>query len=206
MTFPSHWHPVVEVTILGRFGIEDRESRKVVLGTHTGTHTDAPLHFIPHGMTIDEVPLDTYIGPATLLDLSGCGALHEITVEELKAKLPGGKVPERIMLRTDWSERFGDMSYYTQYPFLSEDAARWLVEQKLRLLVLDTPSPDNPAHCRGTSKDSPNHKMLLGNGVFMVEYACNLKQLSRQEVEVIVLPLKLRGCDGSPARCVAIER
>ena len=49
MTFPTHWHPVVEITILGRHGVEGRETRKLVLGTHVGTHADAPLHFIPKG-------------------------------------------------------------------------------------------------------------------------------------------------------------
>lgn len=66
MTFPSHWHPVVEISILGRHGIEGRETRKLVLGTHTGTHTDAPLHFIPNGKGIDEVPLEVLVGEATV--------------------------------------------------------------------------------------------------------------------------------------------
>jgi len=76
----------------------------------------------------------------------------------------------------------------------------------VRLIAMDTPSPDNPAHSRGTSKDSPNHKVLLGAGVVLVEYLANLKSLTASEVELIVMPLKLKGCDGSPARCVAIER
>lgn len=52
-TFPVHWHPIVEISVLGRHGIENRETRKVLLGTHTGTHMDAPRHFIPDGMTVD---------------------------------------------------------------------------------------------------------------------------------------------------------
>jgi kynurenine formamidase len=71
---------------------------------------------------------------------------------------------------------------------------------------MDTPSPDNPAHGRGALKDSPNHKVLLGAEVVLVEYLTNLHSLSAREVELIVLPLKLKGCDGSPVRCVAIER
>ena len=105
----------------------------------------------------------------------------------------GGKVPERIILRTDWSDHFGQMPFYTQYPFLTEKAAQWLVENGVRLIAMDTPSPDNPAHSRGTAKDSPNHKVLLGAGVVLVEYVCNLKSLTSQDVELIVLPLKLKG-------------
>jgi len=205
MTFPTHWHPVVEITILGRHGIEGRETRKLVLGTHIGTHTDAPRHFIPNGKTIDEVSLDVLIGPAMVVDFTGCRALQEIHVSDLKQKL-GDKIPIRLILRTGWSEYFGDLKFYNEYPFFSEDAARWLVEKGVRLLAMDTPSPDNPAHSRGTPKDSPNHKVLLGAGVVLVEYLTNLKAVTASEVELVVMPLKLKGCDGSPARCVAIER
>lgn len=52
-TFPAHWHPFVEVSVMGRHGIENRETRKVVMGTHTGTHCDAPCHFVPGGKTVD---------------------------------------------------------------------------------------------------------------------------------------------------------
>lgn len=205
MTFPTHWHPVVEITILGRHGIEGRETRKLVLGTHIGTHADAPRHFIPNGAGIDEVPLDILIGPATVADFTDCRPLQEIDVADLKEKL-SGKVPRRLILRTGWSECFGDMKFYNEYPFLSENAARWLVENGVKLIAMDTPSPDNPAHSRGTPKDSPNHKVLLGAGVVLVEYLTNLKSLTASDVELIVMPLKLKGCDGSPARCVAIER
>jgi kynurenine formamidase len=205
MTFPTHWHPVVEITILGCHGAEGRETRKLVLGTHVGTHADAPLHFIPKAKGIDQVPLDVLVGPARVLNFTPCQPLQEIDVPQLQAKL-GGQVPARIILRTDWSEHFGQMPFYTQYPFLSENAAQWLVENGVRLIAMDTPSPDNPAHSRGTAKDSPNHKVLLGAGVVLVEYVCNLKSLKSQDVELVVLPLKLKDCDGSPVRCIAIER
>jgi kynurenine formamidase len=205
MTFPTHWHPVVEVTILGRHGIEGRETRKIVLGTHVGTHADAPRHFVPNGATIDEISLDVLIGPATIADFTECRSLQEIDVADLKQKL-GEKVPQRLILRTGWSEYFGNMKFYDEYPFLSENAARWLVEKRVRLIAMDTPSPDNPAHSRGSAKDSPNHKVLLGAGVVLVEYVANLKALAQSEVELIVMPLKFKGCDGSPVRCVAIER
>lgn len=205
MTFPTHWHPVVEVTVLGRHGIEGRETRKIVLGTHTGTHADAPRHFIPNGGTIDEIPLEILIGPASVADFTDCRALQEIDVKDLQQKL-GAKVPPRLILRTGWSEHFGEMKFYNEYPFLSENAAQWLVDQGVRLIAMDTPSPDNPANSRGTANDSPNHKVLLGAGVVLVEYLVNLKAISASSVELIVLPLKLKGGDGSPARCVAIER
>jgi len=205
MTFPTHWHPVVEISILGRHGIEGRETRKLTLGTHTGTHTDAPLHFIPSGKGIDEVPLEVLVGEATLLNFTPAQPNQEIGVPALNEKL-GGKVPTRLILRTDWSDYFGQMPYYNNYPYFSQEAARWLVDRGCRLIAMDTPSPDNPAHSRTSGNDSPNHKVLLGAEVVLVEYLCNLRSLSKPVVELVVLPLKIKGADGAPTRCVAIER
>lgn len=205
MTFPTHWHPVVEISILGRHGIEGRETRKLVLGTHTGTHTDAPLHFVPNGRTIDEVPLDVLVGEAAVVNFAPAEPNQEIGIAELKEKL-GGEVPTRLILRTDWSDYFGQMTYYNNYPFFSQDAVRWLVDGGCCLIAMDTPSPDNPAHSRASGNDSPNHKVLLGAEVVLVEYLCNLRSLAKPVVELVVLPLKIKGGDGAPTRCVAIER
>ena len=204
-TFPSHWHPVVEITQLGRHGIENRETRKMVLGSHTGTHCDAPRHFVPGGQTIDELLLEVLIGPATVVDFSDCQPGQEIGSAELEGKL-GNRTPERLLLRYNWSRHWGKMAYYQDYPFISQDAARWLIRRGVKLVGMDTPSPDNPKHSQGTALDSPVHKVLLENGVILLEYLCNFKELQRPEVELIALPLKISGGDGAPARCVAIEK
>ncbi len=201
-TFPVHWHPAVEIVQLGRHGIENRESRRLVLGTHTGTHCEAPSHFIPGGTTVENIPLEQLIGPAELVDFSDLPDFYEISVADLSSKL-AGKKPERLVLRFDWSQHFGTMKYYTDIPYLSEDAARWVVEQGIRLIAMDTPMPDNPKNGRGTPNDSPNHKTLLGNGVIIVEYLTNLHEVPVGEFELMVMPLRIVGADGSPVRCVA---
>lgn len=203
-TFPSNWHPAVEITLLGRHGIENRETRKLVLGTHTGTHCDAPRHFIPDGETVDMLSLDTLIGPAFVVDFSNSQPLQKMEVADFKQQL-GNRRPERLVMRFDWSDHWGKKDYYTNPPFISPAAAKWLVDSGLRLLAMDIPSPDNPADSLGSKLDSPVHKILLGNGVILVEYLSNLKELKQREIELIVLPLKILGGDGSPARCVAIE-
>ena len=203
-TFPTHWHPFVEISQLGRHGIENRETRKLVLGTHTGTHCDAPLHFIPGAQTIDAVPLDTLIGPARVVDFSYARPFQELGVSDFEKEL-GNHKAERVVMRFDWSDNWGNLVYYTDHPFISQGAARWLVDRGVRLLGMDTPMPDNPKHGRGNDPDSPNHKILLGNGVVLVEYLCNLRSLQRKDVELIVMPLKVGGGDGAPARCAAIE-
>jgi arylformamidase len=204
-TYPVHWHPVVEITVLGRHGIENRETRKLVLGTHTGTHCDAPRHFVPGGKTIDQISPDVFVGPATLLDFSVVGPKQEVNVSDLEKQL-GSERPERLILRFDWSDHWGRLSYYSDHPYLSQAAARWLVERGVRLLAMDTPMPDDPRNGRGAPLDSPNHTILLGAEVILVEYLCNLRSLKTREIELIVAPLNIRDGDGAPLRCFAIER
>lgn len=203
-TFPVHWHPVVEVSILGRHGIEERETRKVVLGTHTGTHCDAPRHFIPTGATIDQIPLETFVGEAFVCDFSRAEPMQVIEAADLESQLPSGPFT-RVILRYDWSRYWGTMRYYQDHPFLSEGAARFLLDRGARLVAMDTPMPDSPKNGRGSGNDSPIHKIILGAGAVLVEYLTNLADLRQRRVELFVLPLKIAGADGAPARCIAIE-
>lgn len=203
-TFPTHWHPLVEITQLGRHGIENRETRKLVLGTHTGTHCDAPRHFVEGGRTVDKLPLDILIGPALVVDFSSKKPKQEIGVEDFVEQL-GDRSADRLIIRFDWSKYYNKMEYYTDHPYLSEAAAHWLVDRGVKLLAMDTPTPDNPVNGWRCQLDSPVHKILLRNGLVVVEYLCNLEALKQTEVELIVLPLKIKDGDGAPARCVAIE-
>lgn len=204
-SFAAHWHPTVEITQMGRHEAENRETRKLVLGTHTGTHCDAPRHFIPGGETIDNIPVDVLIGPAVILDLSDASLRQRIEAADLGGRL-GERRPERLILRYDWSTRWGGTSYYTDHPFLSPDAAQLLVDRGVRVLGMDTPMPDDPAHGSGNDPDSPIHRILLGAGVVLVEYLANLNEVRTVDIDLIVLPLKIRDGDGAPARVVAIER
>jgi kynurenine formamidase len=204
-TFPVHWHPFVEITQLGRHGIENRETRKIVLGTHTGTHCDAPRHFVPGGKTIEEIPIETFVGPALVLDLTHAGVGYAVDAAELEAKV-GARRPQRLVLRFDWDKNWGKIEYYRDHPYLTKAAAHWLVERGVILLAMDTPMPDNSRDGSTSKEDSPVHKILLGKGVILVEYLTNLKELRKDEVELAVLPLRIKEGDGAPARVVAIER
>ncbi len=205
-TFPVHWHPVVEITQLGRFGIENRETRKITLGTHCGTHIDAPRHFIPGGPTVEQIPLDWLVGPARVLDFTPVTQpKQEFGVADFE-RLLGNDRPERLILRFDWSDHWGTMKYYTDQPYITEEAGHWLVERGVRVLAMDTPQVDSPDNGRTGPKDSPLHKIMLAAGVVFVEYCTNLRQLTLSEVELVVLPLNILGSDGAPARVIAIER
>jgi arylformamidase len=202
-TFPTHWHPIVEITQLGRHGIENRETRKFTLGTHTGTHIDAPRHFIPDGDTVDQIPLKQLVGQASVLNLTNFGPRTEVRKDDLKRSL-GERSAERILLRFDWDRKLGTMSYYDDSPYLSENAAQWLVDQGCCLLGMDTAMPDNPQNGYNCPIDSPIHKILLGNGVILVEYMVNLSSLNQPVVELVIAPLKIHNGDGAPVRAFVI--
>lgn len=202
LVFPSHWHPKVDVKILGRHKREGRETRKIVLGSHSGTHMDAPAHFIPKGRTIDKIPLDICIGEAVLLNFSG---KEYISVSDLKKKLAGKKNVERLIIRFGWSKKWGKLSYYKNYPYFNLDACKWLVKKGIKLLGMDTPSPDDPKLGPKSGNDSPNHKFLLKNNVVLIEYLNNLVLLKKSKVHITALPLRIKGSDGSPARVVAYD-
>ncbi|MBB3297559.1 kynurenine formamidase [Rhizobium sp. BK077] len=203
MTFPVHWHPVVEITQLGRFEVEGRETRKIVLGTHTGTHVDAPRHFVPKGETIENTDLDIYYGPARVLDFTHLPDKTEITREMLVERI-GRDFPSRILFRYDWERRLDSLKYYSDHPYLSEEACEWIVENGIRLVGFDAPMPDDPRNGRGSDRDSPNHTILLGAGVAILEYLVNLSQIPTKDFILSALPLKIEEGDGAPVRAIAI--
>ncbi len=204
LTFPSYWHPAVKITQLGHLATEGRETRKIVMGTHTGTHLDAPRHFILGGKSVDCIPLEICVGPAILISFNG-RVNKEISLKEIKMKLVGFNKIEKLILRFGWSRHWGKRRYYKGYPHLSQEACRWLVKKGLKLLGTDTPSLDDPKNNRSSDTDSPNHKYFLKRGVVLLEYLCNLDNLKGSRIFIIALPLKIRGADGSPARVIAYD-
>lgn len=210
MTYPTHWHPKVEIQEMGTIEREGRGSRKLILGTHTGTHIDAPTHFFREGKTIDQIDLDVCIGPATLISFEKERKdLVEKSDLEQKLKvilsLSEGSL-ERLIVRFGWSKQFGRPSFYEEYPSFTEEACHWLVEKGIRLLGIDTPSPDHPKHSYKHSNDSPNHKIFLERNVFLLEYLWHLENLKGPDIFLMALPLKILGADGAPARVVAYDR
>ncbi len=204
-TFPTLWHPFVEITQLGRHGLENRETRKLILGTHTGTHIDAPRHFIKEGLTVEHLGLEKLVGKAAVLDFTTtAGPNYRLEIEDLKTALNGRSV-DRLLLRFDWDQNLGSMKYYDECPYLSDEAAQWLVDEGCFLIGMDTPMPDNPKNGKSSENDSPVHKILLGNNVIIVEYMTNISKLpTHSYVQLVVAPLKIREGDGAPARVFAI--
>ncbi|MBS3165646.1 cyclase family protein [Candidatus Woesearchaeota archaeon] len=200
-TFGAYWHIPVKITQLGRHETEGRETRKLEMSTHTGTHVDSPLHFIKGGKSIDKISLYKLIGPVTIVDYSHLNK-NEMVTEEMLSKI---QITPRMLFKFGWGKNWKTDKFYKDYPFFSTEAAEYLVGQGVELLAMDIPSPDdsriNIPEVICTDKDSPVHKIILSNNIVMVEYVANLDKVSELTGwNIAVLPLKVKGSDGSPAR------
>jgi arylformamidase len=165
------------------------------LGSHTGTHIDAPRHFEPGGTTVDDMALDTLVGPARVVDLSA--ADDEITRAGLESA--GAAGAERVLLKTRNSSLWSKTEFSTDYVALSPDAADYLVESGIKLVGIDYLSIE-----RFHSDDYHVHHALLGAGIVILE-GIDLSGVSAGDYELICLPLKIRGGDGAPARAVLVD-
>jgi arylformamidase len=204
LSFPSHWHIPVEVSILGRHSLEHRETRKVVFSTHTGTHIDAPAHFIKNGKTLSDIPLEKLVGQAVLIDLSFAKVGDEIGVDILKEKLKKYSDIKKIVFFFDWGQYWDHEKFYDNWPHFSKDAIKYLAKLNIDFIGMDTPSPDFYENGWKSKSDSPNHKILLAKEIVICEYMANLDKIEKDIFELYVLPIKLEGSDGAPARCIAV--
>lgn len=171
-------------------------TRQLTLGSHTGTHMDAPAHMLAGALTLDALPLAHFTGPALVLHLPSVpGAV--ISLAALRAHADALAAVDFLLLDTGWARRWGGVGYFTGYPVLSSDAARWLATYKLKGLGVDTPSVD--AH---DAERFPVHHALLGAGMVLAENLAGLSDLPAR-VTFAAFPLSLADADGSPVRAVA---
>jgi arylformamidase len=168
----------------------------LVVGSHTGTHMDAPLHFIQGGKGLDEMPLSATMGEALVIEIRD---REMITVSEL------GKYPiasgDRVLFKTPNSAHgWPDRDFMEQFVYLSTDAARWLVARGVQTIGVDYLS------IGGYQKNGPEvHRVLLQAGVWIIE-GLDLSRVQAGPYDLICLPLKFHRSDGAPARAVVRAR
>jgi len=155
---------------------------RVDLGAHTGTHVDAPLHFIDGAEATETLPLDALVGPARVLDLTAAKQLDAAAFE-------GVELAERVLLKTSNSELWARGTFAEDALQLDGGAAQVLVDGGVRLVGIDYLSIG----------DHDAHRVLLGAGVVPVE-GLDLRGVEPGDYDLICAPLKLVGSDGAPAR------
>ena len=185
----------------------------LTLGSHTGTHIDAPFHFLEDGKKIDELPVQLFVGDGVLVDVTGKSDRELIEpgdIEPYENEIAEG---DFVILKTGRDKYFGTSKYYF-HPYLSPEGARLLLKMGVSLVGIDAMNVDPTYHDSQDSDPSaialpdeekygyPVHDILLGNDILIVENLCNLEKIKPVKGVYSFLPLKLKDSDGSPIRAV----
>ncbi|MBA3795414.1 MAG: cyclase family protein [Rubrobacter sp.] len=180
----------------------------LTISEHTGTHMDAPLHFVPEGPAhygTDEIPLERLAGRAATIEATDLGSDDLLTVDHIASwEREHGPIErgDRVLVRYGWDSRWTTglegRRFLEDWPGLSGEAAEYLVGKGTALVGCDTLAVDAAG-----SPENPAHHALLGNEVYVVENLKNLDRLPPFSL-FLALPLKIRGGSGSPVRAVAL--
>ncbi len=173
------------------------------MAAHVGTHVDAARHFVPGGPTIDQYPLDRFVGPAVILDVRREGVVP-LSAGELQKTSPSIQPGDMVLLYFGYADRFRE-EWYHSHPYLSNDAADFLVDRKISILGVDTITPDLPGPYRPPGFDFPIHTCLLGNDILVIEnLGVGLKEVLGRRVTVPAVPFRIEEGDASPITPVAM--
>ncbi|EJU05672.1 cyclase family protein [Dacryopinax primogenitus] len=173
--------------------------QRLQMGSHTGTHVDVPYHFFADGKKIDELPIELFVGRAAALDMSYKGAKGKINWEDMAIFEDLLKPGNIVLIRTGWSQYWGQNEYF-DHPYLTRAAAVEILKRGVKVIGVDTLSPDATLDGAG---DFGVHDEVLGSGGVIVENLNNLAAIQEGEWMVSLVPLRLAGCDGSPVRAFA---
>jgi arylformamidase len=200
VTFPGY--PMPNFIKWSKFDIQGYVSEVMFLGTHTGTHIDAPFHFNPNGQTIDQVEVNRYICNNAILIKIHKNANEMITSEDIirnsKYEI---KEKDTVIFSTGWENQIKQKDNYVRNnPGLSKDAAEYLAHKKVNAIGIDCPSIDI-----GIDTSLIVHKTLLSNEILVIENLCNLYKFTKGKFRLLATPLKLAGASGSPIRAIGIE-
>ena len=171
----------------------DANVGRITMGLHAGTHADAAYHYNESGLHIDEMPLDLFVGPVRVVDIRG----HDLITPTLLAGLDFAGTP-RVLFRSDtWTDT---SAFPTTWPMFDPATPAWLAARGVRLIGLDVPSVDTL-----TSSGMPMHHTIDRAGLFILENL-DLRDVTAGIYELIALPLRIKGADGSPIRAVLQTR
>ncbi len=166
------------------------------LGSHTGTHVDAPSHFLDGGPSVDSLPLDALVGPAYVAEFGGKGHIMAADLDSLA-------VPsdcQRLLFKTGNGRLWDDSNFHTDFIALAPDAARALAERGLKLVGIDYLSIE-----KFRARPHEVHETLLASGVVILE-GVDLRRVAAGEYLLVCAPLNVVGAEGAPARAFLIDQ
>ncbi len=180
--------PATKIEPAGVFKRDGYNDHYISLGTHVGTHIDAPKHMIVDGNTLDQTPIEQFIGRGRYTEVN-----KSFDLEVVKAA--GIEADDIVLFHTGMSDQYDKPVYMEEYPVMSVEIANYLVATGIKMVGVDTCSVDN-------KEGFPIHKILLGSSVLIIENLTNLAELADKDFTVYALPIKVQ-VDGAPARVIA---
>jgi kynurenine formamidase len=170
------------------------------LSSHTGTHIDAPYHFIKRGKKIHQIEPGRFLRDAMLVKIAAKSNYAITKSDILKFEKENWVIPPHstIVFATGWNDNLKRRNFFEENPGLDVSAARYLAFKKTNLVGIDSPSIDV-----GKNSAFSSHHILLQNDVLILENLCNLGEIKSIKFKLVALPLKLQGTTGSPVRAIA---
>jgi len=170
------------------------------LSTHTGTHMDAPYHFLEKGAKIHEISLKKLVSETVLIKSKKKDGESITKTDIQKFEKKHGKIASfsSVIFYTGWQRNLQKKYYFTKNPGLSVSAAKYLASKKISLVGIDSPSID-----LGTDSKFSVHQIFAKKGMLIVENLANLEKIKSPKFHLVVLPLKLKNATGSPVRAIA---
>ena len=167
---------------------------------HIGTHVDSPRHFVIDGPACEDIPLDRLLGRGVVwrIEKPPLGAVERADLEAMRPRLEPG-----TSSRSTRGHRLGSARMRTTATLPSPWRRRRLIEQQVKLVAVDVPTPEVALAARSADFDYPVHRLLLGSGVVIAEQVTNLGLLADCRVEFMFCPINIVGSDGAPARVLA---
>lgn len=170
------------------------------LSSHTGTHLDAPFHFVKDGIKIDQIPLGRLMGKAILIKIKKSKNSPITKSDIVQFEKKNGAIPDgsSVFFFTDWQKNLKKDNYFKENPGLTLSSAKYLAQKKTNLVGIDSPSID-----LGKDESFSVHHVFSKNNILIVENLANLNKIQSKEFNFTILPLKLKDATGSPVRAVA---
>jgi arylformamidase len=179
--------PATKIEPAGVLAKDGYNDHYVSVGTHVGTHIDAPLHMIENGKNLDQMPIDQFVGRGVYVKVD------DRKFDLSKVQSAGIRANDIVLFHTGFSDIYHQPEYF-DHPVIPGEIAQYLVDKKVKMVGVDMASPDE--------EPFKIHKILLGSGILIIENLTNLAELAGKEFTVYALPIKLQ-IDGAPARVIA---
>jgi kynurenine formamidase len=188
------------------------QSTVLTVSCHAYTHVDAPVHFLPGDRDIATMPIDQWIGPAAVVDLTHLDANAEVTAAEMERHAGHVEAGDIVLLWTDWPRKVSveTPQFWREAPYTGRSACEWLIARRVKAVGYDYPpdysvrtsifEPGRPV----AREDCTTHHAFFPAGITVIEYLTNLDRIGVSRCRFIALPLAIEGADGSPVRAIAL--